>query len=49
MNRMNVVKPKGTKTARKLSSDFEALKTDYMDKIASCVDEYNVLEELVIA
>ena len=48
MNRMNLVKRKGTKTARKLPSDFEALKTDYLEKITTCVHEYDVPEELVI-
>ena len=32
MNRMNLVKRIGTKTARKLPSDFEALKTDNLEK-----------------
>lgn len=48
MRRMNLVKRKGTKTARKLPVDFENLKAEYLKKITKCVEEYNIPHELVI-
>ena len=48
MNQMNLEKSKGMKMARKRPSDFEALKTDYLGKITTCLHEYDVQEELEI-
>ena len=45
---MNLVKRRGTQTARKLPEDFEKLKSEYLDKIAKCVKEYNIPHELII-
>lgn len=47
MRRMNLVKRKGTKTARKLPDDFEKIKGDFLDKISKCVKENNIPHELI--
>ena len=48
MRRMNLVKRKGTKTARKLPDDFQDLKQAFLDKIVKCVNDYNIPHELII-
>lgn len=48
MRRMNLVKRKGTKTARKLPDDFEKIKGDFLDNISKCVRENNIPHELII-
>lgn len=48
MRRMNLVKRKGAKTARKLPDDFEKIKGDFLDNISKCVKENNIPHELII-
>lgn len=45
---MNLVKRKGTKTARKLPDDFEKIKGDFLDKISKYVKENNIPHELIV-
>lgn len=48
MQRMNFVKRKGTKAARKLPIDFEDIKTDFHGRISSKIDEYQIPSALVV-
>ena len=48
MNRMGLVKRKGTKAARKLPDDFPAIKVQYLKRIKEIVDQYKIPDQLIV-
>lgn len=46
--RMNFVKRKATKEARKVPSDFEEIKARYFDKISEIVRKYSIPDQMII-
>ena len=48
LRRMNFVKRRGTKAARKVPDDFPNIKSSFLDRIRDAVREHNIPEELII-
>ena len=46
--RMNLVKRKATKAARKVPPDFPEIKLAFLNRIACCVKEYNIPPSLIL-
>jgi hypothetical protein len=47
-SRMNFVKRKATKAARKVPTDFPEIKLAFLKRIVDCVQEHNIPPELII-
>lgn len=48
MKRMNFVKRKATKAARKIPPDFDALKTNFLKRISDTVKDNNIPDDLIL-
>jgi hypothetical protein len=48
LSRMNFVKRKATKAARKVPTDFPEIKLAFLKRIVDCVQEHNIPPELII-
>lgn len=45
---LGYTKRKGTKAARSKSEDFEKTKMDYIERIEKCVNEHNIMDDLIL-
>ena len=48
MKRMNLVKWKATKAARKIPPDFDSIKKDFLRRISETVKEHNIPDDLIL-
>ena len=48
LRRMNLVKRKGTKQARKLPEKFDEIKTNFLKQMHKTIEQFNVLLDLIV-